>query len=393
MADAAGAAVDRTLIADGSPYYLRISNLFRADLGLTFANSELAASYSLSLVPDLLTLKVAPFHVGDLRYSYTASRFVFSLTQTLGAGERIFLGAGRASPLVGLAPVQDPRPTAPAPPALATPGSIDSGVLPGARMLPSVASRSTAAVSYRWERRLSSAFVVGYQMYGGLGRDAQRYLALQRVVDAGASVAYGMSARVDLVSGLVFARGWNSSDNKYALLTLSESWLYKWTSTTSLDLGAGISSRETESSDEPTRLTTTPVAAIGLTQALTGRDTTGSLRLGVTYAPLVDSVTGQIANRLAVLGSATAAHGDLHAGVGAGLSQAIPASDPGAVTSLTANVYAGYQISSWLGASLSAYVARQTIVTTGLPAATLLPSGVTWGVYGGLYAVSPTLRF
>ena len=393
LADSAGVAFDRGLVRDDRAYYLRFSNVFRADLGLQFSASELGASYGLRLTPDPLSLEVSPFHTGELRYVYATPRFVLSITETGGIGEQTFLGAARVSPISTLAPAPAPGFPAPSTPTLATSSAIDSSLLPGALTLSLISSRTAAAASYRWERRLGSVLSAGYQVYGGLGRDAQRYLALQHTVDGSISVDYGISARTSLVSALVAAHGWSSSDVRYTLFTLSESVQYKWSATTNADAGVGISSRASEVPDDATRIVTTPVAAVGVTHHLGGRDLSGSLRFQLTYAPVVDALTARIQNRLVALGSAGMTQGDLRAGVSLTASQAIPTDAPGAVSSVTAGAYGGYQLNSWLGATLHAQVTRQELQTTGLPAGSITPSGVVWGVYAGLYAVSPTWRF
>ena len=392
VADAVGGAVDRSWL-NRDAYYLRLSNTFRADAGITFASSELAAGYTLRLVPDPQTLEVAPFHIADLRYSYTTPRFSLSLTETLGIGDQTFLGSGRASPLAGVTPAQDAKAGAPAPPALATPGSIDSSLLPGARTLPSIAARSAAGFRYLATRRLSLAVAAGYQLYGGLDRDAQRYLALQHSLDGAISIAYGVSSRLAWVSALVASRGWNSSDAQFVLLTVSESCQYRWTATTQLDAGVGISVRDSALGGAASTLESTPVGSIGVTHTIRGRERTGALRFAATYAPLVDAVTGRVQNRLTASATASITQGDLHGGVGAGLSQVLPTDEPGAVGILSANTFGAYQITEWLGASLSAQIARQDSATAGSAATTNIPSGFTWGVYMGLYAVSPMLRF
>ena len=360
LADSAGVAFDRGLVRDDRAYYLRFSNVFRADLGLQFSASELGASYGLRLTPDPLSLEVSPFHTGELRYVYATPRFVLSITETGGIGEQTFLGAARVSPISTLAPAPAPGFPAPSTPTLATSSAIDSSLLTGPPKLSLISSR---------------------------------YLALQHTVDGSISVDSGISARTSLVSALVAAHGWSSSDVRYTLFTLSESVQYKWSATTNADAGVGISSRASEVPDDATRIVTTPVAAVGVTHHLGGRDLSGSLRFQLTYAPVVDALTARIQNRLVALGSAGMTQGDLRAGVSLTASQAIPTDAPGAVSSVTAGAYGGYQLNSWLGATLHAQVTRQELQTTGLPAGSITPSGVVWGVYAGLYAVSPTWRF
>lgn len=391
VADAVGAAVDRDWTGDNA-YYLRLSNIFRAELSLTMASSEFSAGYGLRLVPDTVNLKPAPFHTAELRYAYATPRLVFALTQSAGIGEQTFLGAWRAGPLTGFAPAQDPRVQAPPASMLATPGTIDSTLLPGAKTLSSVMLRSAAALNYRWERHLRSDFSFGYQMYGGLGREAQRYLNLQQSFDGSATLSYGLSVRMNLVSSLVAARGWNSRDEKYVLVTLSETWQYQWSATTYVDAGVGISSRIMEPPNQQATLTTTPVAAVGLAHTLGGGDMMGSLRFTLTYAPLVDAVTGKVYNRLVGLASAGAAQGKLREGVSFGMSQSFPIDDPGAVTFWNASGYLTYQLTDWLVASASIQFAKQDFVTAGLSTAITAPSGVTWGAYGGLAAALPTVR-
>lgn len=392
VADAVGASVDRSLLDYN--YYFRVSNTFRADAGLRFAHSDLNVAYGLRLMPNTTTLRVEPFHTAEMRYIYTTPRFVLSLSETGGIGKQSFLGIGRASPLAGLAPVQDSNTTATtSTPALATPSPIDASLLPGVQSLPVVSSRTAASATYRWDRTLSSTFTLGYQIAGGLTERAKRYLSLQQLLDAGASLDYALDARNNLVSALVFARGTSSRNDDYVLTTVSESWLYKATLRTTLDIGGGVSGRSVNQQDGSTLLAVTPVGNAGIAHILQGRDRTGVLRFAVRFAPLVDTLTARIQNRFSAQGSATMNQGDWSTGVTAGLARTIPSNEPGALNALTASVFGSYQIVSWLGASLSAQVTRQEIVTTGLTGATAVPSGVAWGVYGGLYGVSPTWEF
>jgi hypothetical protein len=391
LADAVGASIDRSLV-DGA-YYARVGNLLRADFALDMGPSQLDAGYGLRIYPNYYTSEIEPFHTANLRYTYTAPRLSLSLSETGGIGKQSFLGAGRASPLVGLSPVGDTNAPPTATPSLATPAAIDSSTVPGAQSLDFVSLRTAANGTYRLGHELTWNLIVGYQLSGGLTREARRYVTLQHVLDGSLSLGYAPSSRTSFVSALLVAHGWNSRNDDYGLLTLSESWQYKWTPATSTDLGLGLSSRIAQGANDATVIVTTPVGSAGITHVLRARDTTGTLRLSVTYTPLVDVATGRIQNRLNATASAGVSHGDVAAGINGTLWKVIPSSDPGASSGMGGGVYASYQIISWLGASLSAQVTKQAYVTTGLGNATPLPSGVAWGVYGGLYAVSPTWRF
>lgn len=393
LADAAGAVLDHGLVDDDA-YYLRLSNIFRADFTLRFASSEFAAAYTLRIVPDATTLTVAPFHTVDLRYAYITPRLVVALGQSAGIGDQVFLGGGRVTPQAALG--TDPMPATPplSAPTLATAGALDTNVLPASTTLPVLTLRSSAGVGYRWERRLRSVVSAGYQLYGGMDHAAQAYLPLQRSLDGTAAVDYLLTPRINLVTALVGARTWLTTDQRYLVLTLSESVMYTWTRTTKLDAGAGISSQLTESPQGADTLAITPVASLGISHTLGGRDLSGSLRLSLTYAPLVDSVSGNIQDRLSVIGTASASQGDLRAGVSVGFFQTIPPDEPGAYTSVSGMVFGGYQFSDWLGMSVSAQAVRQkTEDSSSLPATRIAPSGFTWGLYAGLYAVSPNIRF
>jgi hypothetical protein len=83
----------------------------------------------------------------------------------------------------------------------------------------------------------------------------------------------------------------------------------------------------------------------------------------------------------------------VRAGVNVGATQTVPTDGPDASTILNANTYVGYQFSSWLGASVGAQIMRQTFASADLAMMVRLPSGVSWGVYAGLYGVSPSWRF
>jgi hypothetical protein len=392
LADAVGAYVDRTL-ADEDAYYLRVSNIFRAEMSLNFSHSEIDATYSFRLMPDQVSDTVAAFHTGDLRYTYAAPRFVFALTNSLGIGEQTFNGSTRQGALSAVAPPQAPGMPAPATPLLAASGTLDSSLLPRARTLPAVAERAIATMTYRLERRVSLAMYAGYLIYGGLGSEAQQLLALQQTADGNVTVSYGVNARLVLLSSLVAAHGWNTLEDRYSLFTLSETCQLAWTRATSLDVGVGVSTREVEGPAQPATLATTPVAAVGVTHELRGRDVSGVLRASVTYTPLVDVVSGRIQNRLVATGTASVVKGDLRAGVSVNASQSVPTDVPDAATTLSANSFVGLQLTSWLGATMGGQVTRQLFASSDSATLMRLPSGTAWGVYCGLYGVSPAWRF
>jgi hypothetical protein len=388
VADAVGLAVDRGIIDDG--VYFRLSNTFYAALGVRFSSSELTAGYAFRLVPDPASQTVAPFHIADLRYAYTTPRWSLLLSESVGVGKQVFLGTGRASPLVGITsgPAQSQ-----AGPTLAVPSTVESSFVPGALTLPVVIQRADASLGYRLDRNWSSSLALGYSIFGGLTRDAQRDLALLHTLTANATAEYRLSSRTDLDTSLQLARGWNSRDERYALLVLSETWQYEWTKRTKLDVGAGLSVREVEEPMGPIVIVTTPVGALGIQHTLRARDLTGVLRFTVTYLPLVDAITARLQNRLTALASATLNYDDLYAGVGVALSQSVPTNDPTSVRYVNANVFSGYRFNTWLGASLSAQVTRQWFGVSGDDRAGFAASGITWGIYGGLDATYSVQRF
>jgi hypothetical protein len=392
LADAVGAYVDRTLAVE-TAYYLRVSNTFRAELGLTFSRSELAATYSFRLMPDPVSDTVAPFHTLDLRYAYFTPRMFFSLTNSLGVGDQTFNGVRPGGALGAVVPPQAPNMPGPASPPLAASGTLDSSFLPAARTLPAISERAFATLNYRLERRVSLAIYAGYLTYGGLGGQAQQLLALQHTADGSLSIGYTVNARLTLLSSLTVSHGWNTLDEVYSLFIFAETFQFAWTRTTNLDVGVGFSSREEANMTQPDTLTTMPVGVLGVSHVFRGREVNTSLRASVSYLPLVDAVSGQIQNRLVAAGSASVTKGDVRAGVGVGASQVVPTDAPDAATTLSANTYVGWQFSSWLGASLGAQITRQTFASTDPTMMMRLPSGVSWGVYAGLYTVSPTWRF
>lgn len=393
LADAAGAYVDRAIGDDPNTYYLRLGNSLRADLSIEFFASEIAVAYGLRLMPDQNNYTTAPFHTAELRYTYATPRFSFNTNNFIGIGEQTFTGVQRISAPGTLTPPADPSVIAPTTPTLATPGTIDSSVLPGARTLLGISARVGAGLGYRLDRRLKLTLAAGYGIYGGLGREAQKYLALQHSIDTSVSLGYALGPRFTLATGLMGTRGWNSTDQDFWLFTLSETALYKAAPHTDLDLGVGVSSRATDTPVEGARIVNTPVGAAGITHTLRGRDATGSLRASVTYAPMVDAVSARILNRFLGTGSASIATGDVRAGLIASFSQATPTDDPDASTVVSGSIFGGYQFTSWLGATLGAAVARQHFTAARTATFTPALSGVSWSVFAGLFAVSPTWRF
>jgi hypothetical protein len=392
VSDAVGGYVDRTFQDQGA-YYLRLSNVARAELGFAWNHSEIAAAYSFRLIPDTATESVAPFHAADLRYAYATPRFIFLLSDSFGIGDQVFDGVPRLSALNALAPPAANNIAGPTTPVLATPATIDNTVLPSRQTLPFVTDRAIAAVSYRIDRRLQLTTQAGYLIYGGLDRDARRYLTLQQIADGSVSVAYAASSRVTLLTSLLGAHGWNSLHDDYVILTVSETLNYRWTRATNVSAGLGVSSSVTDSPARQAKLGNTPVGSLGVAHTLRARDVIGTLSATLAYVPLVDAISGRVQNRLLGTGVASVASGNVRAGINLGMSQVVPTDDPDAVTVLSASLFSGYQFLPWLGASLGAQVTRQHFTSTQLALALPTASGVAWGVYAGLFAVSPTWRF
>jgi hypothetical protein len=399
LSDSAGAYIDRA-IGEQGPYYLRIGNALRVDVGVEFYSSELLASYGLRLMPDQNDHTIAPFHTGELRYTYASPRFTFSSLNFIGIGQQTFTGTQRISSPGALAPQREPGVTAPTTPTLATPGTIDATVVPGgSRTLDAVSARAGASVNYRFERRLRMTAVASYGLFGGLGHESQQYLTLQHSIDASLALAYDLTPRFMLISALMGTRGWNPTDptspaqQDFWLFTLSETGLYSWSRDTSMDLGVGVSSRATDTPAEGGVIVNTPVGSAGITHTLRARAATGSLRASVTYAPMVDAVTARLQNHFIGTGTATIATDEVRAGVNASISQVVPTDDPQASTVLSGSVFGGFQFTTWLGASLGVAVTKQHFTSTRTEAMTPTASGVTWSVFAGLFAVSPTWRF
>jgi hypothetical protein len=390
IADALGLAIDRGIVDDG--VYFRVTNTFYASVGIRFASSELSVGYTLRLGPDPQTLGVAQFHIAELRYAYTARRLSFTASETFGLGEQVFLGVGRASPLAGVMREQDAA-AAPVGPTLAVTAPLDTRLLPAAQVLPIVIQRADAGLSYRIDRQWTTTFALGYSTYGGLTREAQQDFALIHTLIGSATAASKLDARNDLTTGLQLAHGWNARQESFAYAVLSETWQHRLSKQTKLELGAGLSVRETDQPVGPRVIVTTPVGTVGLEHTMRARDLTGALRFGLAFVPMVDVVSARLQNRFTATATATLGYDDLYAGAGFALSQAVPTDDPYAVRYIHGNVFSGYRLTPWLGASLSAVVTRQWLGSTVSGPSAYTASGLTWGVYGGLDATFSVQRF
>lgn len=325
-------------------------------------------------------------HNGYLNLGYSERALSLSLSQSASYGSLAFRGL-RAAPLD---PKAIPDPTAP---------RVD--LVPTNEVVKVFNETTGAAVSYRWDARLSSSLGASYSIGGGQGAQAQGTLPQIRSASAGLSTSYLLTGSDNIGGGInatnITTHGGTfrdpntmnvtaSPDYEYWTLAATANWSHRFNSKDSMNLYGGAYGYNT------TLLHHRPYYALTFTGGGSydtelfreGRLTVTS-GLGVSVAPTVNTLTGEIQRRVQGTGRLSAHLQEWSLNVTGDGSGSIPFDDPNAARIFGVGTSLAYAPATFMDISLEY---RTTWQHSGVS-----PVSRLWVAFLNLSFRAPPVRF
>jgi hypothetical protein len=276
-------------------------------------------SWTLTYFPSLIFLAVGDSTYNEvlLLHSARASstfrwpRTSLRLSQSGSYGERNFQVAALSAPETGpdtAAPEPTPAdPNAPAQPPTTPPTTTPTTVVPDAlrtnlQTLSYVSSRSQADLSYALSRRWTFGILGGYEVQGGLGREARGFYPLQRGPLGQLRLTFRSSPIDSLTSEVqgqyVDSKGGQISGDRQAVLAIAdERWVHEFSVNARSDLSAGIGYTRFKPEGGKTDNDLHPFANAGLQHRLYKADFALEAEYAVRLSPVIDRNTGAVDRR------------------------------------------------------------------------------------------------
>jgi hypothetical protein len=292
-------------------------------------------------------------HNGYFRLGYDERGFNVALTQSASLGTMAFRGL-RVAPIDPKAP---PDPTV---------SRVDPVPVNQVQRVMNLSTGLSAG--YRWDARLNSGASGYYSVGGGWGAEARKTLAQIRTIGGGISTSYQLtgtdSTGADLNASDIRTHGGllqvdatgqpvPSPDFEYMTLNLNLNWRHRFSALSTGSLSGGAYGY---SSTPPgrTRLYTVAIAASGSYDTQLAREGrwvfSGGAGAGV--GPTVNSLSGQIQQRVQGSGRLTASLMELSITAIADGTQSFPVDDPQAIRVVGVGVGAGYAVTKFMDLGL-----------------------------------------
>jgi hypothetical protein len=355
--------------------------------GARAGNTQFGADYDIDVIPGAgvsanegrlaLSLGYAPafnfrnvgtanqdtivLHTGYLRLGYDQRGFAISLTQSASLGTMAYRGL-RAAPV-------DPK---------TPPNQMMSHVdLVPVNEVQRVLNETTSlSASYRWDPRLSSGMGAWYSIGGGWGSAAQTTLPQIRTAGGNISSSYQITAAdassLDLGSSNIRTHGGilqvdatgqpvPAPDYEYWTLSLTTDWRHRFSPLSMGSLSVGAYGYSTVPTGR-TRLFTLAISGGGSYDTQLAREGrwvfSGGVGAGV--GPTVNTLTGQIQQRVQGSGRVTASMQELSLTASADGTQSFPTDSPQATRLVGVGVGAGYTVTRYMDLSVDYRNAWQT---------------------------------
>jgi hypothetical protein len=333
--------------------------------------------------PDRVTVIL---HNAYLSTGLTGSGFSLSLSQSVSIGSAAFRGL-QTTPIDPKAP---PSPTM---------SRVD--LLPPNQVVKVFNESTSAAFTYRWDPRVSSALGASYSIGGGLGQTAQVALPQLRTASGNTSTTYVISGRDSVGANLGMsnirthggtfrtdptATATLTPDYTYWTLVASGTWTHRWSLLSSGSLTGGVYGYSSTPQGRTT-LYTLAFTGAGFVDAQLGRfeRVVVSAGLGAGVAPQVSPLSATIQQRVQGTGRISAVREQLSLTISGDGAQSFPIDDPQANRLLGLGASAGYAPARFLDLSLEY---RSTWQSTNVA-----PGVRVWVAFLNVSVRSPPVRF